>query len=39
MEASGQSPAALGVLNKDIRALLDAVYANAGWDLTIGEKA
>ncbi|MBA4751493.1 MAG: MarR family transcriptional regulator [Sphingopyxis sp.] len=40
LEASGQSPAALGVLNKDIRALRDAVYANVGgWDLTMGEKA
>lgn len=33
--ASGQSPAALGDLNRDIRALRDAVYAHVGgWDLT-----
>ena len=35
LEASGQSPAALADLNKDIRALRDAVYAKVGgWDLT-----
>ncbi len=33
--ASGQSPAALGDLNRDVRALRDAVYAHVGgWDLT-----
>ena len=38
LEASGQSPAALANLNKDIKALRDAVYANVGgWDLTIPE--
>lgn len=40
LEASGQSPAALGDLNKDIRALRDAVYAHVGgWDLTAGPKS
>jgi len=35
LEASGQSPAALANLNKDIKALRDAVYANVGgWNLT-----
>ena len=38
LEASGQSPAHLADLNKDIRALRDAVYANVGgWDLTTHE--
>lgn len=33
--ASGQSPAALADLNRDIKALRDAVYARVGgWDLT-----
>ncbi len=33
--ASGQSPAALADLNRDIKALRDAVYAHVGgWDLT-----
>ncbi len=33
--ASGQSPAALADLNRDIRTLRDAVYAHVGgWDLT-----
>lgn len=40
LEASGQSPAALGDLNRDIRALRDAVYAHVGgWDLTAGAKS
>ena len=35
LEASGQSPEALADLNKDIRALRDAVYAKVGgWNLT-----
>ncbi|WP_225940937.1 MarR family winged helix-turn-helix transcriptional regulator [Sphingopyxis sp. OAS728] len=35
LEASGQSAAALANLNKDIKALRDAVYANVGgWNLT-----
>ena len=35
LEASGQSPAALGALNKGIKALRDAVYAHVGgWDVS-----
>jgi DNA-binding MarR family transcriptional regulator len=40
LEASGQSPAALGDLNTDIKTLRDAVYAHVGgWDLTSGQKS
>ncbi len=36
--ASGQSPVALADLNRDIRALRDAVYTHmGGWDLTAGQ--
>lgn len=35
LEASGQSPAALADLNRDIRALRDAIYGKVGgWTLT-----
>lgn len=40
LEASGQSPAALGDLNKGIRALRDSIYSHVGgWNLTAEPEA
>ena len=40
LEASGQSPAALGDLNKGIRALRDSIYSHVGgWNLTAESEA
>lgn len=39
LAASGQSPAALGSLNADVRALRDAVYKHSGgWDIAAGPR-
>ncbi len=39
LEASGRTPAALGALNQDIKALRDAVYAQVGgWNLAAEKK-